>query len=207
MIDDAEFERDNFPRGIGDPRGFYYPLSKASSLLRVNKQIRSEALPITYRRTTFHLYNIESAIKFLIAIGRIGRENIETLHLAWDCTLEPTNNGDTSSEKGPSRLRLPPRITSTCIQLLKQCKRLRHLYLQFYEALVWEVGLDTFMADVATQDLDTLPSPVKKLEVEECGMVTVEYSSVAEWLKKQTKEEREEEEQRNKDTDGSNVTT
>ncbi|KAH7021544.1 uncharacterized protein B0I36DRAFT_354188 [Microdochium trichocladiopsis] len=63
MVDDEYFEHNDFPHGIGDPSGFYYPLRKASSVLRVNKQIRREALPFAYRRTTFCLHNLESAIK------------------------------------------------------------------------------------------------------------------------------------------------
>ncbi len=75
---DGSDER-NFVGGIGDPSGFYFPLS--SPILRVNRQMRQEALPFAYRRTVFNLDDIDDLIKLLIAIGDIGRDNIESLEL------------------------------------------------------------------------------------------------------------------------------
>ncbi|KXJ89534.1 hypothetical protein Micbo1qcDRAFT_196823 [Microdochium bolleyi] len=67
MVDDEEFEHNDFPRGIGDPSGFHFPLSNALSVPRLNKQIRREALPFSYRQIKFCFHNLESATKFLIA--------------------------------------------------------------------------------------------------------------------------------------------
>ncbi|EJT73122.1 hypothetical protein GGTG_09972 [Gaeumannomyces tritici R3-111a-1] len=205
MIDDEDFERDNFPRGIGDPSGFYYPLSKALSVLRVNKQIRREALPFAYRRTIFCLDNLESAIKFLIAVGQVGRENIETLRLAWESTSESTNSWDVSSDQGPGGLpgRLPSGSTSTCIQLLKQCKRLRHLSLQFDSDLIQEIGHHAFRADAGIQDLCTLQG-LKRVEIQDWGMIPLE-SDLAKWLKEQMEGARREDERRDEDTYGPNI--
>ena len=72
----------NFARGIGDPSGFYFPLTTLN-VLTINRQMRQEALPIAYRTTSFHLDDIDDLIKLLIAIGRVGRDNIESLELAW----------------------------------------------------------------------------------------------------------------------------
>ncbi|KAH7016439.1 uncharacterized protein B0I36DRAFT_254373 [Microdochium trichocladiopsis] len=204
--DNGDFEHIDFPRGIGDPSGFYYPLSKASSVLRVNKQIHREALPFAYRRTTFCLHNLESAIKFLIAAGQIGRENIETLHLVWESILEPTNNWVISSDQGLEQLprRLPSRSTSTCIQLLKQCKRLRHLSLQFDSDLIQEIGFDAFKDDAGTQCLCTLQG-LKRVEIQEFGTTPLEHSSLAKWLKEQMEGAREEMEQHNEDSNGSSI--
>lgn len=51
-------------------------------MLRVNKQMRQEALPLAYRRTVFHLSDLDDLIKLLILVGDIGRNNIESLELA-----------------------------------------------------------------------------------------------------------------------------
>ncbi len=84
ITDIDEFEQDNLTRGIGDPSGFYYPLSKDLVVLRVNKQMRREALPLAYRRTTFILDDLDDVIKLLIAIGQVGRDNIESLQFPWE---------------------------------------------------------------------------------------------------------------------------
>ncbi|KAH7310152.1 hypothetical protein BKA65DRAFT_485092 [Rhexocercosporidium sp. MPI-PUGE-AT-0058] len=60
----------DFAEGIGDLSGFYFPLSSLA-MLRVNKQMRQEALPLAYRRTVFHLYDMDDLIRLLIAVGDI----------------------------------------------------------------------------------------------------------------------------------------
>ncbi|KAK4450244.1 hypothetical protein QBC34DRAFT_403131 [Podospora aff. communis PSN243] len=187
MVDDEDFERNGFPRGVGDPSGFYYPLSKSLSVLRINKQIRREALPFAYRRTTFFLDNLDSAIRLLIAVGKVGRDNIETLHLVWESSSEPANNWDSSptSNQGPEQLLggLPSRTASTCIRLLKQCKRLRHMTLQFDSDLIQEMGPVAFKADLGIQGLCTLQG-IRKLEIQEMGMASLD-PDLGKWLKGQ----------------------
>ncbi|KAL2131229.1 hypothetical protein VTI74DRAFT_5380 [Chaetomium olivicolor] len=80
-IDD--FEQENFTGGIGDPSGFYYPLSKDMVVLRANKQMRLEALPFAYRRTTFILDDLDDVIKLLVAIGQMQGSMILFL---WRCS-------------------------------------------------------------------------------------------------------------------------
>lgn len=79
MPDIDQFEQDNLPRGLGDPSGFYYPLSKHLTVLRVNRQMRKEALPFAYRSTSFRVDDLDDVIKLLMAVGRVGCDNIELL--------------------------------------------------------------------------------------------------------------------------------
>jgi len=174
ILDNEKFERDNLPGGIGDPSGFYYPLSRDLAVLRINKQIRGEALPLAYRRTTFYLEGLESAIKFLVAISQAGRDNIESLHLAWENTADCTYTWDI-----PPGRTLPVLHTSTCIQLLKQCKRLRRL-----GGLIQDMAPEMFMADPGINTLCSLR--VKRVKIRDLGSVSLEqhYES-ARWLKEQ----------------------
>jgi hypothetical protein len=64
-------------------------------VLRVNRQMRQEALPFAYRRTDFHLDDLDRAIKFLVAVGETGRENIEFLHFAWESPSDPACRWET----------------------------------------------------------------------------------------------------------------
>ena len=185
ILDNEKFERDNLPGGIGDPSGFYYPLSRDLAVLRINKQIRGEALPLAYRRTTFYLEGLESAIKFLVAIGQAGRDNIESLHLAWENTADSTYTWDIPP--GPEQLdrTLPVLHTSTCIQLLKQCKRLRRLCLQLEGDLIQNMAPDMFMADPGIKALCSLR--VKRVEISDLwSSISLEQRcEPARWLKEQ----------------------
>ncbi|KAH7009219.1 uncharacterized protein B0I36DRAFT_437046 [Microdochium trichocladiopsis] len=192
IVDDEDFEHNDFPRGIGDPSGFYYPLSKASSVLHVNKQIRGEALPLAFRLITFCFDSLKRATMFLMAAGQIGRENIETLHSVWESSSEPTNNWAISSDLG--LVQLP--MWSICIQLLKQCKRLRHLSLQFDSDLIQKRGFESFKNNAGIQDLCTLQG-LKRVDIQGSERDPLGHSSLAEptslehlaeWLKKQMEE-------------------
>jgi len=82
--DGNSFDEVNFAGGIGDLGGFYFPLSNDLVVLRVNRQMRQEALPFVYRSTVFQLDDMDDLIKLLIAVGQIGRDNIESLELVWE---------------------------------------------------------------------------------------------------------------------------
>lgn len=186
MVDEEEFEQNGFPRGMGDPSGFYNPSSRPSSILQVNKQIRREALPLAYRYTEFRLDNLESAIKFLVAAGQIGRENMQTLHLTWESVLEPTNNWVLSPDRRLEQLprKLPSWSASTFLQLLKQCEQLRYLSLQFDSDLIQEIGFDAFKDDANMQGLCTLRD-LRRVDIQQFGTVNSECSSLAEWFREQ----------------------
>jgi len=72
----------NFTGTLGDPSISYFPPSSELTILRVDRQTRQEALPLAYRRTVFHLDDMDDLIKLLIAVGIVGRNNIESLGLA-----------------------------------------------------------------------------------------------------------------------------
>jgi hypothetical protein len=130
-VEDSEtFAEEGFPRGVGDPSGFYYPLSRDLVALRVNKQMRQEALPFAYRRTVFHLDDIDSVVRFLVAVGTPGRDNIESLCFAWEGMSDPASAWNASPDPGAFHSTLPVLHVSKCGALLKQCKRLRHLRLR-----------------------------------------------------------------------------
>jgi hypothetical protein len=70
--------RVNLPAAMGDPSGFYISLSKDPVVLRVNRQMRQEALPLLYRRISFRLDDMDDLIKFLIALGWTSRDGIKS---------------------------------------------------------------------------------------------------------------------------------
>ncbi|KAK3994871.1 hypothetical protein QBC44DRAFT_35249 [Cladorrhinum sp. PSN332] len=187
--DSENFDQDNFPRGIGDPSGFYYPLSRDLVVLRVNKQMRTEALPFAYRRTTFYLDDLDSVIMFLIAIGKTGRDNIESLYFAWE---DSTSEWVISPDAEYLHSRLPVLHSSKCVQLLKQCKRLRHLCLQFESELILNMAPDAFMADPGIQSLCSLKG-VRRLEIRDLGLVSLEHCDSARLLKKKIEDVRQKE--------------
>lgn len=54
-----------FTRCAGDPSSLYSPLREKKNdlaILEANRQMRQEALPLAYRRTTFHFYDRDNLI-------------------------------------------------------------------------------------------------------------------------------------------------
>lgn len=45
--------------------------------------MRQEALPFAYRSFRFRFDGMDGFIRFALSIGRIGRENVESLDLSW----------------------------------------------------------------------------------------------------------------------------
>ena len=50
--------------------------------------MRQEALSPAYHKV-FHSDNIEDLIRMLIAVGKMGRNNIESLELPWESRINP----------------------------------------------------------------------------------------------------------------------
>ncbi|KAI8725459.1 hypothetical protein NCS52_00117000 [Fusarium sp. LHS14.1] len=73
------FERQCFPIAVGDPSGYFFQVGQEPAILGVNKQIRQEALPFAYRSTTFCLDDLDDAVKVLVGVGQIGRDNMTSL--------------------------------------------------------------------------------------------------------------------------------
>lgn len=111
-----------FLRGIGDPAGVFLnpPTQEEVSLLGVNNQIRSEVLHEVIRRCHFRVVH-RQVIQLLLSIGRLGRENIESLEIKW-AELEM----DSDVDQYPA-----VHHQVRYIELLRQCKRLRCLRLIF----------------------------------------------------------------------------
>ena len=135
-----------FCSGIGDPTGFYFPLGRDLAVSAVNHQIREEILPLYYRTSRFHLDSIDAVIQLLVAVGSIGRQNIQSLSFAWESTA------DDSEEL------LPYIHTTTCTQLLKQCTRLRSLRVYLDHDLFSDGSLDTYADNDGLRELSTLSS-------------------------------------------------
>lgn len=130
----SAFNRYKFARCIGSLSGFHFPLNDDIAILRVNRQMREEALPLAYRRTTFELYDWDELITLLLSIGQIGRDNIEALRFSIRSPMHMGSNwaglleDDHTKEPHPHVMK--------CAQLLKQCKRLEYLndsYLEFID--------------------------------------------------------------------------
>lgn len=170
LTNPSSFFEKHFPEGICDPSGFFFQLTQNISALKVNKQMRQEALPITYQRTLFQLDDMDDFIKFAILIGEIGRNNIESLEFFWlsrsdsefnSRKLLPAGSGE--PEDCP---KLPALHVTRCVQLLKQCKRLKFLRLIFDDVLLSEISIEDFKKDRGICELCSI-QPIDIVEI--CG--------------------------------------
>ncbi|POR37829.1 Uncharacterized protein TPAR_01965 [Tolypocladium paradoxum] len=178
-------ERDyNFCRAIGDPSGFYFPFGDDCTLLRVNRQMRQEALPLAYRHTTFHLADIDDLTQLLIAVGRVGRENIESLDFSWESGIDLEDNWRKFPDCENNHLILPAWHVSACIQLLKQCRRLNSLHLKFTRHLITDVPKATFMSDPGISLLCSIRG-IEELGIFGSDEEPLDEYSVAQWLRGQ----------------------
>lgn len=176
------FDKFNLTRGIGDPGGFYFPLRNDLGLLSVNRQMRQEALPLAYRATTFHLDDMDDLLTVLIAVGETGRDNIEALYFPWESRsdLECKWGGGDPGSSGHS-LALPNLHVTECVQLLKQCKRLKFMRLYFESDLIEGIAPEIFKADLGIQELRSIR--IEKMEIWSLGHEPLEHYSLAHWLK------------------------
>lgn len=176
------FDRFNLTSSIGDPGGFYFPLSKNVEILSVNNQMRREALPLVYRITTFHLDDMDDLIKFLIAVGETGRDNIEALYFPWESRSDLECKWEENPYSDEHSLTLPNLHVMKCVQLLKQCKRLRLMRLYFESDLLENIAPEVFKADSGILELRSIQ--VEKLEIWSLGHESLEHSPLVHWLKK-----------------------
>ena len=126
--------------------------------------MRLEALPFAYRRTTFILDDLDDVTKLLLAVGQVGRDNIESLQFPWVSRTDMEFTWAGSPDPDGSRWRLPVLHTSTCVQLLRQCKRLKSLRLCFEEELIPSLQPDDFMADPGIKELCSIQE-ITRLEI------------------------------------------
>ncbi|KAF2754309.1 hypothetical protein EJ05DRAFT_155684 [Pseudovirgaria hyperparasitica] len=146
-----------FTRGIADPSGFFFPMWSDMALLRVNKSLRREVLPHVYRKTTFHVEDMDDLVMFLTAIGDIGRDNVESLSFPLESRISLAALWKDQPESAEvHHLRLPFIHTSNCIMLLKACKRLKHLVLRMEAEILDNRDIADFLSDPCIQGLSEL---------------------------------------------------
>ncbi|EEQ35494.1 hypothetical protein McanMca71_003090 [Microsporum canis] len=153
---DNEFDTSTFLTGLGDPSGFYFPLSNSLAILAVNKQIRTEALPLAYQNTLFHLDDIDDFLRFGMAIGSIGRENVRSLEFAWESRADFSTQSPSDSGEEELLGRLPLIHASRCVKLLKEFTKLRILRLWFDSDILNYLPLKNFKTDLGICGLCSL---------------------------------------------------
>jgi len=171
----------NFAGGIGDPSGFYFPVSSLA-VLRVNKQMRQEVLPLAYCSTAFYLDDMDDLIKLLIAVGAIGRDNIESLELAWQSRTDFECQWAEAPDPNEYSLTLPTLHVAKCVQLLKQCKSLRFLRLYFESDLILGMSPDAYKADPGICELCSVRG-TERVEIWDLGYEPLEQCGFVKWLK------------------------
>ncbi|KAH8659474.1 hypothetical protein BGZ61DRAFT_465405 [Ilyonectria robusta] len=153
-----------FPAGVGDPSGFFFQLEKEPTILKASRQIRQEALPFVYRNTTFCLDDMDDVVKFLVAIGRIGRSNITSLQFPWESMNDIGRKVEQSPHDDDSGPILPSLHALRCVQLLKECRRLQFLQICLDQDIFENTSVHEFMADPGIAALCTLRG-IRTLEV------------------------------------------
>lgn len=175
-----------FSGSIGDPTGFYFPFGEEQlSLLRVSKQMRQEALPIAYRRTFFRLDGIDEFIKVALAIGGIGRANIEAVEFAWESRSDFQHQvyDDDGGDFDDLRIRLPTLHVQRCIQLLKECRRLKHLRLYFDEDIVSDTAFADLKDELGIKQLASC-GWIKELDIQSLECTSLDQYEFVKWLKR-----------------------
>lgn len=172
VSDIEDFDRSTFTAAVGDPSGFCFPLSKHLSVLSISKQVRQEALPLAYRRTTFRFDDMDDLLKLLVAVGQIGRANIGSLEFPWESRVDLENSWDQDSSSVEAPITLPHLHVQTCMRLLQQCKRLRFLRIRFPTKVLLDMDLSTLMADPGVHALFSMHA-VEAVEIQ-----SMEYESV-----------------------------
>ncbi|KAL8790644.1 MAG: hypothetical protein Q9213_000492 [Squamulea squamosa] len=171
-------------------------------ILTVNHQMREEALPLAYRKTRFQVGDIDDLIKLLLAIGRVGRENIESLEFCWQSKAE----FDFTRDEAPGIVRredidlskttldgmeledpffsLPVVHVETCLQLLKQCGRLADIRLILEKKLIEVMNPEAFKIQGGIRGLSSIRG-LKRVEIWSYDQEPLEQEGVARWLKEQ----------------------
>lgn len=184
MADTDSCDRFDFTGSIGDPSGFYFPLSSGLTVLRVNRQMRQEALPFAYRRTVFQLEDMDDLIQLLIAAGTIGRDNIESLELTWESRADSELKWDEALNSDAPLLSLPTLHAAKCVQLLRQCKRLEFLRLYIENDLINNISSDAYETDPGICELRSLRG-IKRVQIWDLGYQSIEQCDQAKRLREE----------------------
>ncbi len=146
--------------------------------------MRQEALPLAYRRTAFSVDDMDDLIRLLLAIGKLGRDNIESLDLAWQSRADCDRRWDMLPDSEEMVTALPTLHAARCTQLLKQCKRLKFLKLCFDSDLITNISLDIFQADPGIRELCSVRG-IRRVEICDLALKPLGQDGPAKWLKEQ----------------------
>ncbi|KAH7115784.1 hypothetical protein B0J13DRAFT_571977 [Dactylonectria estremocensis] len=178
-----------FLAGVGDPSGVFFQPVQEPAILKVGGQIRREALPFAYRHTTFHFDDADEVVKFIVAVGHLGRSNITSLQFPWasmndvGCRLEQSPPNDDSGPKLPSLHALT--------QLLKECQRLQSLQIRLDQDIFENTSVHEFMADPGIASLCTLKG-IRTLEVVDYTYKSLKEHPAVKQLHEEMKKAKEE---------------
>jgi hypothetical protein len=157
-------------------------LSKDLAVLRVNRQMREETLPLAYRRTSFRLDDMDDLIKLLISVGQIGRNEIESLEFPWESRADSECKWDAFPDSDDHFLMLPTLHVTRCVQLLKHCKRLKLLRILFESELILKMPHSSFKADPGIRRLCSIQG-IKRVEILSLAYEPLKDCCLAKWLK------------------------
>lgn len=169
-----------FAKRLGDYSGFYFPFGSLG-MLAACKQMRYESLALLYRKTAFHLDDIDEVIQLLIAVGDIGRQNIESLEFAWNSGSDFEYQRTEVSTSGGYQATMPILHVNTCVQLLHQCHRLRALCLLFDSEVIETVPLSALRHDIGLQQLCSVRG-LHQLQVLDLCFEPLKQSPFTTWL-------------------------
>ena len=161
--------------------GLYFPLGHFP-ILNTGRGTRSEILPFAYRSRTFRSDDSSNLLKFLVAIGQIGRDNIQSLDFAWASNIDIQQGWELYPAIEDPALMLPSLHIIRCVRLLGQCKKLRFLRIRFEEDLISTIRPALFKADPGIRALCS----IRKIRtVEICGAAeeTLDDYPLAKWLR------------------------
>jgi hypothetical protein len=150
------FSRRAFPQALGDPAGFLFQLGREPEVLHVSRRMRREALPFAYRKTNFKLDDMDEAVRLLIAVGSIGRDNITSLQFPWMSRVEIAHRWEVCPDAGDNDTRLPCLQVPSCIGLLRSCKRLAVLRICIEKDVIEDSSETQFITDPGLTALATL---------------------------------------------------
>lgn len=182
--DGDAFNSTTFVGALGDPSGFYFPLNIDLNILRVNKQIRQEALSIAYRRTFFRLDHIDDFVKVALSIGEIGRANLQSVEFSWESRSDLHHRMDQNSDIEDDQLQLPTLHVSRCVQLLRECHRLQFLRLCFEPDLIASISPSDFRADPGIRKLSSIHG-IQRIELVDTICEPLDHYEHVKWLKQE----------------------
>jgi hypothetical protein len=126
-------------------------------------------------------------IKLLIAVGQTGRDDIESLEFPWESQADSECKWDEFPDSDDHFLTLPTLHVTKCVQLLKQCKRLKLLHIHFESELMLKMPIGSFKADPGIRGLCSIRG-IERVEIWSLGNEPLGQCCLAKWLKETIKD-------------------